>query len=542
MKVLKFGGSSVAKPERIENIVKIVSEILETQTVAVVVSAFGGCTDDLLNMAQLALKQDQEAFELFDKVKARHFDAAEALLSAKAAVFDKAKDHLNKQFDQLHEVLRGVNMLQELSDRTLDLVASFGERLSAYIIAQAFSVNGVLADFLDARDLVVTNSNFLAAKVDFEKTDQNIADYFASKQNLQIITGFVARDSEGNTTTLGRGGSDYTASIFGAALNAEEVQIWTDVDGIMTADPRKVKSAFTLRSVTYQEAMEMSHFGAKVIYSPTMRPVMKKSIPLRIKNTLTPSAQGSVIGNENDVSGPIVKGVSSINDISLLRVQGSGLQGVLGFSSRLFGSLARAEVNIVLITQASSEYSICFAVVPKDAQRAKEVLEQEFIYEMREGQVDKVVVENDLAIVAVVGENMKNLPGVSGKIFKSLGENGVNVKAIAQGSSELNISIVIDKKQIEKSLNVIHDSLFLSDLKTLNVFLVGPGLVGKTLLQQLSENKNSLLNNQKIQLKLVALMNSQNMTFAQEGLDFTAWQQALENGEKANLDQFIEKM
>lgn len=539
MKILKFGGTSVGSPENIKKVIEIIVESKKANNqIAVVVSAFSKITDQLLLSAQLAAKDDQGYKKQFQEIEKRHLETVKKLIDLKNQknILQSVKNTLK----ELDEILTGISLLKECSPRTLDLIASFGERLSAYIITQTIT-SKIPAEFLDSRKLVKTNKNFTAAKVDTKKTYQNIKNYFAKNSKLQIVTGFIGSTENDETTTLGRGGSDLSASLFGAALDAEEIEIWTDVDGVMTADPRKVSKAFSLSNMTYEEAMELSHFGAKVIYAPTMQPALEKNIPLRIKNTLNPSFAGTVISSQKFASKHPIKGISSINNISLLRLEGSGMVGVSGVSQRLFSSLAKEKINVILITQASSEHSICFAIKAEQAEKAKQFIEEEFKFEIRDNQINPVIVENELCIMAVVGENMRNTPGISGKVFQALGKNNINIKAIAQGSSELNISIVIPEKDEDKAISAIHEAFFLSETQTLNIFVIGTGLIGSTLLEQIEKQYNDLLNNQLIDLKITGLANSKKIAFGE--IDLKNWQKLLEKSPlKSNVKSFTAKM
>ena len=529
MKVLKFGGSSVANAERITNIIKIALEKRKETPVAVVVSAFSGITDSLIEMANLAVNQNHKYLEIFEEIKNRHLKTAEELISKER--INHVQNVIKITLQELEDLLHGISLIKELSPKSLDFIMSFGERLSAYIISEAVSTYGTTAEFLDARTLVKTNNDFGSAKVDFEETNRNIQKYFGEHRALQIITGFIGSTKENETTTLGRGGSDYSASIFGAALHGEEIEIWTDVNGVMTADPRKVKKAFSLKSLTYIEAMELSHFGAKVIHPPTMQPAMRKNIPLRIKNTFEPSHPGTIIGNENFKHEHLIKGITSIKEVALLRLEGSGMFGVAGISKRLFGALAKEKISVILISQASSEHSICFAISPKESEKAKNLIDEEFATEIAGNLVNEIIVEKDKSIIAVIGENMRHKSGIAGKVFSALGENAINISAIAQGSSELNISIVISQKDEIKALNVLHDSFF-ADKKTLNIFLVGTGLIGSTLLKQISHAK--------IPMKVIAIANSKKMHFNENGIDLQNWQNLFD--EDTNTENFLSKM
>jgi bifunctional aspartokinase / homoserine dehydrogenase 1 len=515
MKVLKFGGSSVATPARIQSVVEIVKPYLKGD-VAIVFSAFGGVTDMLIQISTLALQGDLEYKTKLAEIEKRHLEAVRALIGVQkqSSILAQVKFMMN----ELEDVLHGVFLVKERTPRTLDYIMSFGERLSAYIISEAFRNKGLNAEFLDARTVIRTDNNFGYAKVDFEKTNKLISDHFKNHQDVQIITGFVATSESGETTTLGRSGSDYTAAIFAGALNATDLEIWTDVDGMMTADPRLVKKAFTVPQMSYEEAMELSHFGAKVIFPATMQPAMVNRIPIWIKNTFNPSFKGTVIHSEY-TNGKMIKGISSMNGISLLNLQGSGLLGVVGASMRLFATLAREKVNVILISQASSEHSICLAVENQHASRAKSAIEKEFQFELRNEEIDEVHIENDLSIVAVVGDGMKHSPGTSGRMFNALGRNGVNVIAIAQGSSERNISAVIRHADVAKALNSLHEAFFLSDRKVLNIFLVGTGLIGKVLLEMINDQFDKLAKQNLLEVNVVAVANSKKMSFREEGLD-----------------------
>ena len=542
MKVLKFGGSSVAKPERIKQIIEILKTYQERgEKFTVVCSAFGGVTDSLIAMATKAANADDSYLELLEAFSQRHIQAAKDLLKTdtEKAVLKGLKES-NKT---LKDILHGIFLVREASLRTMDYVLSFGERTSNYIIAHALTLHGLPADYLDARDIIVTDKNFGAAKVDLDTTYKNIQAYYGKVNNIQVVTGFVAAAKGGLTTTLGRGGSDYTAALLAAGLQAKAIEIWTDVDGVLTTDPRKVKKAFTIPTMTYGEAMEMSHFGAKVIYPPTIQPAFTKNIPIYIKNTFNPTFGGTFISNEKDEKGPAVKGISSISNISLLTLSGSGMFGVPGTAGRLFNALAQANVNIILITQGSSEYSISFAVQPKDAKKAKRAVEKEFTHEMRSNLVNPIKVENDLAVVAIIGENMRYQPGISGMLFRSLGKNGINAVAIAQGSSELNISVVINKEDEAKALNALHASFFLSDTKEIHLFMIGVGLIGSTLIKQIKEQADYLREKQSIEIKIVGLSNSKKMLFNEEGIDLDNWKDSLLGSEeKTSFAGFIKRM
>lgn len=549
MKILKFGGSSVATAERIQGVIAILKEYKKKRRkFAVVFSALGkmqgvtGTTDLIIEMTELAQKGDEGYQELFSEFKKRHKKAVKKLLTDKKRVAQVEKD-FKGSFKEMTNLLKGVFLLKDVSKRTMDYLLSFGERNSAYLIAQALTENGLPADYLDARKVVRTDDNFGAARVDFITTVQQIKSYFNKKRSVQIITGFIGSTEDNITTTLGRGGSDYTCAIFAAALNAQEIEIWTDVDGVMTADPRKVQKAFSIDQMTYAEAMEMTHFGAKVIHPPTIQPALHKKIPIRIKNTFNPSFPGTLVSNKSGKDGGPIKGVTSVSEIALLTLQGSGMVGVQGTAARLFNTLAINEINIMMITQGSSEYSITFAISPKDARKAQSTIKSEFKYEIRGGLIEAPKVEKDLSIIAVIGENMKYQPGISGRVFHALGVNGVNIVAIAQGSSEFNISTVVAKQDEVKALNSVHEAFFLSDTKVLHLFIVGVGLIGGTLIEQIKKQTAYLREHRSLEIRIVGLANSKKMVFDENGIELDGWKEnLLEKGERMSTAKYLDRM
>ena len=482
MRVMKFGGSSIADSGRIRSIIEIViKENQRSPVLAVVVSAFGGTTDLLLKAGRGALQKDEGYLKILNHLKEKHFAIIETLISPESNSLIEEVDH---RFSELSAVLKGIFLIGELTGRSRDLLMSFGERLSAFIIAAAMNQVGIDARFLDARNIIVTDGSFGGAQVLREKTDTQIRNYFEQNADLQIVTGFIAATTDGETTTLGRGGSDYTAAILSAALSVEKLEIWTDVDGVLTADPRRVLRAFPISEMTYEEAMELSHFGARVIYPPTMQPVREKQIPIVIRNSFNRSFAGTIIHNMDGDREEGVKGISSISGISLLTLQGSGLIGVKGTAERLFRSLSSASINILLITQASSEHSICIGVLPARGAAAKNAIETEFQLEIAKGWVDPVLLEENLAAVAAVGDGMRQIPGIAGRFFQAMGAQSVNVKAIAQGSSERNISVVVDKGDESRALNALHNAFF-EPREEYRLFLAGTGGVGIEFLKQL---------------------------------------------------------
>lgn len=544
MIVIKFGGTSVGNPDRITGVFDICTGLLRKtgkRKLVVVVSAMTGVTDDLIRMSKKASQRDASYSEIFHAIRHRHHTAVKELGLSR----DKQlNDFLEERFSFLNDTLHGVYLVGELSARTLDFVSAHGEILSASIIAAYFRHRKVKAGFLDARDVIRTDEEFGSARVDFPVTNRNLRNYFrASKNDLTIVTGFVSATAQKETTTLGRGGSDYTAAIVGAALNADEIQIWTDVDGVLTADPRKVRKAFSVPVMTYREAMEMSHFGAKVIHPPTIQPALARGIPLRIKNTFKPEHPGTLISTKSVDAGFLIKGLSSIDDVTLITLEGSGMVGVTGISARLFGALSNARINVILITQGSSEHTITFAVKPSDAGVARKAIESAFALELKSKLIEPVKVEEGLSVIAVIGENMKNTPGVSGRLFQALGKNGISIVATAQGSSELNISTVIHREDLVKALNAVHQGFFLSGTHTLSVFLVGTGLIGKTLLEQIDRHRQHLKTSRSLEINVVGVANSRKMYFDADGMNIRKVGEKLDQaGEPMDPDKFVERM
>jgi len=546
MKVLKFGGTSVAQSDRILQIIDIVKPLATPEdSVAIVCSAFSGVTDMIIDMCQKASLGDISYKIVFESFEDKHKDMCAQLLSSHSDVFITVIDHISHNHETLKDLLKGIFLLREATLRSMDYAMSFGERNSNYIIAAAMNLHGIKAEFLDAREVVKTNSDFGSAKVNFAVTNPQIGQFFSDKKGtVQVITGFIGSDHQGLTTTLGRGGSDYTAAIFAGALQAEVLEIWTDVDGVLTADPRKVKKAFTLSQLSYAEAMEMSHFGAKVIYPPTIQPALAKNIPIYIRNTFNPTFVGTLISKEYDDTFPsAIKGISALSGTSLISLEGTGMIGVPGISGRLFTALGRGKINIILITQASSEHSISFAVSDKESDAALGILQDEFEKEFQDGRIDPIKIEKDMTVMAVVGENMRHVPGVAGKLFRALGKNGINIMAIAQGSSELNISFVINKSLENKALNVIHDAFFLSKTKRLHLFMIGIGLIGKTLLQQMERQKLFLAEHFGLEIVVCGLANSKKMLISSDGIELENWENIFyHHNENSHIRTFIDKM
>ena len=538
MKVLKFGGSSVANSENIQKVLDIVKQESKNQKVIIVVSAFGKTTDKLLTAAYEALKNITAAKEILKTIKELHVQVINDLITTNKK---EVNSEITDLFKKLLSIYEGLFLVQEVSDKTLAKITSFGERLSSFIIANA--AKEVLdATHKESRDLITTSTDFLNAQVNFKNTHRNITSFFdKNKHQVVVLGGFISSDTNGETTTLGRGGSDYSASIYAAALHAKELQIWTDVSGMYTANPRVVKQASPISEISYEEAMELSHFGAKVLYPPTIQPALRKEIPIRIKNTFEPDSFGTLISN-NPNNGNEVKGISHIEDISLITLEGGGMIGIPGFSKRLFETLSQQKINIVFITQASSEHSICVGLYENDAAKAAELLKDTFSIEIDRNKIKPIIVENDLAIIAVVGESMKNYQGLSGQMFSALGKNNVNVRAIAQGSSEKNISAVINKKDAKKALNTLHEQFFEEKTKQLNLFVTGVGNVGERFLAQIHKQKEFLKENLKLTIRIIGISNSRKMIFNNDGINLENWKENLNNGLPASLENFYKKV
>ncbi|MEP7320144.1 MAG: bifunctional aspartate kinase/homoserine dehydrogenase I [Panacibacter sp.] len=501
-----------------------------------------GVTDQLISAGTLAEKTDETYKEVLQQLETKHLDAARSLLPVthQSACLSMIKQH----FNELDEICSSVFYLKELSLRTKDRIISFGELLSSKIISAYLLSLNTEHDWVDSRKVIKTNSNHGFAAVNFSVTNDIISyTITSSHKNLFLAPGFISSDDHSNTTTLGRGGSDYTAAIFAAAIHAAALEIWTDVTGMMTADPRWVSNARTIPQISYQEAMELSHFGAKVIYPPTIQPVQQKNIPTWIKNTFSPDDAGTVIeqfSNSPLGDGGIITGISSISTVALLSLEGSGMIGIPGFSKRLFEALAGEKINVILITQSSSEHSICVAVNTIDADRAKFAVDAAFEVEINNGRLEPLKVELDLSIIALVGDKMKSHPGISGRMFSALGRNGINIRAIAQGSSERNISAVIATADVKKGVNVLHEAFFEETYKQVNIFIVGLGNVGSKLMDQLKQQQQFLLEHLNLQVRITGIANSRQMLFADNGNDINLnnWKTLLQNAPAMQLDEF----
>lgn len=514
MKVLKFGGTSVGTVKSLTHVKRIVES--EEEPVIVVVSALGGITDMLIATARMASKGDTSYLQNYAKIIERHNDVINGMVPK-----DKLLDvHsvVDPLLEELGNIYRGVALIKDLSSRSLDIIVSYGERLSSAIISRIIDS----AQYFDSRNFIKTVRQFNKHVVDFPTTEslvRSVFDRFSGK--VAVVPGFISSDKEnGDITNLGRGGSDYTASIIAASLNARLLEIWTDVDGFMTADPRVISNAYVIDQLSFVEAMELCNFGAKVVYPPTIYPVFHKNIPIIIKNTFNSAAPGTKISNDVvHEDSRAIKGISSISDTSLVTVSGLGMVGVIGINSRIFQCLAQNGISVFLVSQASSEHNTTFALKSDDADLAVAVLNKEFEKEIEIGEITSITAEKDLATVAVVGENMKHTPGIAGKLFNSLGRSGISVIACAQGASETNISFVVNGDNLRKTLNVIHDSFFLSEYQVLNLFIAGVGHVGKRLIEQIRHQQSNLKDNKALELNVVGIANSHHCIFDRNGID-----------------------
>ncbi|MBM4165475.1 MAG: bifunctional aspartate kinase/homoserine dehydrogenase I [Ignavibacteria bacterium] len=540
MKVLKFGGSSVASPKVIREVANIILSAIKKEKVIVVVSAFQGITNQLLVCASLSEKGNEQYQSLFRTISKRHLDAFDALVGKK----NSARKLIEKMLLDLKDILRGIHLLHDCPRRSLDLTASFGERLSALIISE-FLKTKTASCCVDAREIIVTDDQFTHANILFEQTNTKTKRYFSQlfsnkKTIIPIVTGFIASTEDRRTTTIGRNGSDYTAAIIGAALQANTIEIWTDVDGVLSADPRAVQSAFVLSQMSYEEAMELSYFGAKVLHPATIAPAIAKNIPIVIKNTFNPNAPGTMISRKSKPFDDVAKGITSVDDCTLFTLRGLSMVGVPGTAERLFHSLAANSVNVILISQASSEHTICFAVATNDAMKVRRAIGTEFHLELQ-NKLTMLDEKQQQTIVAVVGEGMKGTPGVSGKVFQSLGMNNINISAIAQGASERNISFVIDEKNKTRALNVIHQAFF-EKRKRLSLVVFGVGNIGKALLEQVHQQQQSLFN-EGYDIRVIGIANSRKFILQREGINLSRWKEELETSANImNVQQLVHKI
>ncbi|MCX6267719.1 MAG: bifunctional aspartate kinase/homoserine dehydrogenase I [Bacteroidetes bacterium] len=538
MQVLKFGGTSVANAENIRKVIAVVQKAyLKDQTI-VVVSALGGATDMLIEIGKMAASHHPAYKEKLREFGFRHETVVQELLPV--ILQQNLLEFVSEKFNELDRIYEAVFLLRELSSRTLDSILSHGELLSSKIISAAFQSVRVENQWLDARKVIRTDSAFGFAVPDFDFTAGALGEYLLQNPaQLYIVPGFIASDSNGVTTTLGRGGSDYTAAILAAATDATALEIWTDVSGMMTADPRLVTNAKAIPYISYKEAMELSHFGARVIYPPTIQPVMKKEIPVWIKNTFAPDDYGTLIESSVSENRNTVRGISSIGKMAFLSLEGSGMVGIPGFSRRLFGALSEEKINVILITQSSSEHSICAAIDESNAEKARKAVDEEFANEIIAGKVDPLQLETGLSIIALVGDNMKNHTGISGKMFDALGRNSVNIRAIAQGSSEKNISTVINTVDVKKAINVLHEEFFETAYKQVNLYITGVGNVGSRLMAQLKKQQQYLLDHLRLQLRVVGISNSTKMVLNEDGINLQTWQETLKQGVPMEFPDFV---
>ena len=545
MKVMKFGGTSVGSVESIQNLKRIVEA--EKKPVVVVVSALGGITDLLLKTSRLALNGDEHWRQEFSAIKQRHFDMIDTLFDGDESRREPLTQTISSFFRELESIFYGVFLIHDLSPKTEAAIVSYGERLSSHIVATLID-GGVR---MNSRDFIRTVKKQGNHVLDAELTYRLVSEAFspicccdtATNKTVAVVPGFIARDRDTHeTTNLGRGGSDYTAAIIAAALDAEVLEIWTDVDGFMTADPRVIKTAYTINELSYVEAMELCNFGAKVVYPPTIYPVCVKNIPIKVKNTFNPEHPGTLIKQKIDNDKKPIKGISSIKGTTLITVTGLSMVGVIGVNRRIFSTLAENGISVFMVSQASSENSTSIGVRDEDATRAVEVLNIEFAKEIVTGAMFPMQAEHGLATIAIVGENMKHTPGIAGKLFGTLGRSGISVIACAQGASETNISFVVDAKYLRKSLNVLHDSFFLSEYKVLNLFICGIGTVGGNLIEQIRSQYDTLKETRQLKLNVVGIASSKKGIFTRDGIDLSTYREQLAQAEDSNIERLKEEV
>ncbi len=540
MKVLKFGGTSVANAKNIALVKDIVSQSDSHKNI-VVVSAFGGITDLLLQAAYLASEKDEKYKSVLKAIEDRHLDTIKQLIPVhgQSRILSKVKSDLNT----LETLLEGSYLIGEITTKLSDKIVSYGELLSSYIIFEFFKQEQMDVMYKDSRELIKTNDLNEKAVVNFEITNALCKTFFESVQkSIVVAPGFISSSEMGNSTTLGRGGSDYTAAIFAAAVDADILEIWTDVSGMYTANPKLVKQAKALPHISYEEAMELSHFGAKVLYPPTIQPVLSKGISILIKNTFEPNDKGTLITQNKNGKGKTVRGISHVENIALLSLEGPGMVGIPGISKRFFEVLSQAGISVVLITQASSEHSICVGISAEDIDEAVNTVNAAFEYEIDRNRIKPVIAEGDLAIIALVGDNMKSHQGLSGKMFSTLGRNNVNIRAIAQGASERNVSAVIKRNDVKKALNALHEEFFEENIKQLNLFVMGVGNVGSKFLKQVQQQKKYLKEVLKLNIRIIGISNSRTMVFDEDGIALKNWEGLLEKGEKADKKKFFDSV
>ncbi len=542
MKVLKFGGTSVGSAKNIKLVINIVNDDITKGKKIVVVSAFSGVTNLLLNGIQSILEKKSTFDLISEQIVALHLEIINDLIQDES-VKNNVFKYLHAELDKLKQLYQGISLINEMTPKTEAKISSFGELLSSFIIKEAMITQGLDVERKDTRELIVANNDYTNATVDFKSTNKNIKDFIGScASSIILVPGFVAANKENETTVLGRGGSDYTAAIIAAALDVDCLEIWTDVSGMYTANPTIVKQAKPIKQISYHEAMELAHFGAKVIFSPTIHPAFVKQTPIYIKNTFAPQNKGTLITDKPNTNLEPVKGISHIENITLITLEAPGKIGVPGVSKRIFETFFIHDIHIKFITQSSSEHSICLGIDDHNAQIAKEAIDGVFELEISKGQINPLIVEEDLVIIALVGEKMKSHQGISGKMFSTLGKNNVNIRAIAQGASETNISAVISKEDVKKALNSLHEEFFEDNIKQINIFITGLGNVGSKLMNQINQQKEYLKQHLNINLRVIGISNSRTMLFNESGIDLNTWEHDLQQSEKASLDGFFEKV
>ena len=538
MKVLKFGGTSVANSKSLKKVLEIIKN--QNEQIIIVVSALGGITDLLMEMLSLAQSRKDNFKSNLALIEKRHLEPIKKCIPIQnqSSIISYLKKHLN----ELESLLDAIFLLEEVTVKNNSAVAAYGEILSSNIIYEILRYNGVKSKLKDARELIQTETHFEREIVDESVTVKQIKNYFSKNEtDVTIIPGFIAKNKKGVTTTLGRGGSDYSAAIIASIIGADLLEIWTDVSGMYTAHPKIVAQAKPIKKLSYYEAMELSHFGAKVIYPPTLQPIIEKNIPIVIKNTFAPKDSGTLIDNSiNNENGEVVKGISHIDNVAMINLEGSGMIGITGFSKRLFEALSDKDINVIMITQASSEHSICIGVKEEESILAKKAIDEKFAFEISQNKVSPARIEMEMVNIAVVGEKMKDHQGISGKLFSSLGANNINIRAIAQGASERNISLIIDKKNVVKAINTLHESFFEAQVKEINLFITGIGNVGSKLLEQIEKQTNYLIENLRLKIRVIAISNSKKMILGEKKIDLKNWRKGIEKSTtKADKDIFF---
>ena len=537
MKILKFGGTSVSNTKSIDCVSDIINS--NKNRVTVVISALGGVTNILSKMLEKAGKGKLGYKSNINDLSKRHIE----IIKDKVPQTKQKKliHFVENQLKILGNLLDSIYLLKEITSKSYSNIISFGEILSCEILFEIFQSQGIEIIQANARSLIETQNRNTKEIINIENTEKKVLEFFnKNKVKVTLISGFISSNKNGEPSILGRGGSDYTAALLANILDAEILEIWTDVSGMYTANPKIVRQARPIPNLSYFEAMEMSHFGAKVIYPPTLQPIIDKQIPMIIKNTFEPNSSGTLINNNKTKNDQIVKGISHIDDVALLTIEGNGMIGVSGFSNRLFKEISKQNINIIMITQASSEYSICLGIKTEDSEKAKQSIDDEFEFEISLGKVNPTIVESNMVNLAIVGDKMKDHQGISGKLFSSLGSNNINIRAIAQGASERNISFIIDKINIEKALNTLHETFFEFQIKELNLFVTGVGNVGGKLLEQISNQEKYLFENLNLKIRIMGVSNSQKMILSDQAIKLKDWKVSLKNGVKADRVLFYE--